>query len=359
MALKFAEGFEEFGTSGRPTALGFKWTATNALYNEVSTGRFHGQSWRMGSSYSSSYTYDQLLVKKQIMSYNTWYVGFAFRKRSTTGQTSGASGYFFGIKDTGGSQLSLHFSPSAESTIILYRGLSTTSLATYANAITDNQWHYIEFGCKIADSGGWAKVRIDGTEVISYTGDTDALSTGLGKFIEFSAPHNYVTWSCEIDDIYVCDDTGSVNNDFLGDITVETLYPTSDGGETGFTPSTGSDKFAVVDEVPANTTDYLTGTSVGEQVTFGMSNLSYINGSIKGVVVEMNTKNEGVSSDELRGLTRISGTTYEPSGTGPTSATGQSTYDALQQAFDTNPDTTAAWTVSDVNAAEFGIKIQT
>ena len=54
MSLIFAEGFENYGTSGRPPF--YKYSAnTNAIHNTLTTGRFHGYGWRMGATFSSTH----------------------------------------------------------------------------------------------------------------------------------------------------------------------------------------------------------------------------------------------------------------------------------------------------------------
>ena len=50
------------------------------------------------------------------------------------------------------------------------------------------------------------------------------------------------------DDIYVLDDAGSDNTDFLGDCRVETIFPDADGNENDFTASPAVSNYLNVDD---------------------------------------------------------------------------------------------------------------
>jgi len=357
MSLIFAEGFENYGTSGRPNF--YKYSAnTNAIYNSLTTGRFHGYAWRMGATWVGP-AYDIITTHHIAPNGNTtMYLGMAVRKRSTSGMTSGYSRRFITFFDhNDAAQASMYFNSSNEATIETYTG-QAISLKDSGTFITDTAWHYIEYGVHINATTGWHEIRLDGVEICRFDGNTDYTGAGDITKVQVYSPFNYATYAIDIDDWYINDGNGSVNNDFIGNITVEALIPTSDGNETDFTPSTGSDHYAVVDEVPPNSSDYITADTAGRRDTFGCSNLSYINREVKGVYVEYACKNEGIADNEMRSVTRVNGTTYDGATTGLTVPIGQATYRTIGQSFDENPDTSNAWSVSEVNAAEFGVKLQ-
>jgi len=126
-------------------------------------------------------------------------------------------------------------------------------LASSANNVFNlNTWHHIEFKAVCHTSNGEVEVRVDGVPVITANGIN-------------TSPHEDSRWSAVmlgaagsllynpfIDDLYVCNDQGSTNNDFLGECYVRTLHPTSDAGPNDGTPSTGTDHYALIDEYGAD-----------------------------------------------------------------------------------------------------------
>lgn len=355
MSLIFAEGFENYGTSGRPNF--YKYSAnSNAIHNQLTTGRFHGYGWRMGATWQGGF--DELYTHHIASTGNTaFYMGFAIRKRATNGMTGGYSRFLMAFLDSANAtQMTVNFNSSNESIIEVRDGGNT--LRDSGTFITDTAWHFMEVGCYVHASSGWYEVRLDGSQVCRFDGDTEYTAAGDITKVRLRAPFNYSTWSIDVDDWYVCDGTGTSNNSFLGDISVETLIPTSDGTEGDMTPSTGSDSYAVVDEEPPNGTDYILADTPGQRETFNCSDLSYINREVVGVYVEYTSKNDGLVDNELKSVTRADDTTYDGSTSGHTIPVGQVSYMTVGQAFDNNPSTTSAWTVAQVNAAEFGVKLQ-
>lgn len=355
MSLIFAEGFENYGTSGRPPF--YKYSAnTNAIHNTLTTGRFHGYGWRMGSTFMSAF--DELYTNHIVpVGNDTFYMGLAIRKRSTTGMTSGYSRFFMSFLDNlNGAQASLAFNASNENIIEAYSGVTNT-LRGSGTFITDTNWHYMEFGCRVHTSTGWIEVRLDGATVIRFDGNTRFTAQNDITKIRIRSPFNYSNWTIDIDDWYVNDATGSVNNGFLGEISIESLMPTADGFHGDMTPSTAGTSFNLVNEEPPNGTNFITANGVGQRETFVTENLSYLTG-VNGVWVECIARNDGIAPNEVRSVTRISGTTYTPSVTGPILPINPSNYFSFGQAFNVNPATSAAWTAAEVNAAEFGLELE-
>ena len=57
-------------------------------------------------------------------------------------------------------------------------------------------------------------------------------------------------WIPTYDDWYVCDNSGPVNNNFLGDVQVGLLLPNAAGDAAGWTGSGGGAHYGYVDENP-------------------------------------------------------------------------------------------------------------
>lgn len=142
----------------------------------------------------------------------------------------------------------------------LYMGDGVTLLATSSTtpfSIT-NVWRYIEFKATIDDVAGSVTVRVDGTTILTYSGDTRNGSTAtVTKMILFNLGNPGTTY---YDDVYALDNTGvAPYNDFLGDIVVRTLLPNGDGDSSGWLGSDGNsvNNSLLVDEPTSSMTDYV------------------------------------------------------------------------------------------------------
>lgn len=213
-------------------------------------------------------------------------------------------------------------------------------------------WHYVALKVLLSDTVGTVEVRLDGrsTPVIALTG-IDTKNAGT-KTVFDAIQFGDTGTSIDIDDIYLCNGAGSVNNDFLGDIRIDTLFPTSDGANTGMTPSTGTSHFALVDENPENTTDSVANATNGVKDTWGYSDTVAI-GTVRGVQINTYAQKSDAGAKSFRPVVRHAGTDY-----GGTDANLGVSYVYYQQVYETNPGTSAAWTTTEVNAAEFGVEVR-
>lgn len=119
----------------------------------------------------------------------------------------------------------------------LVDGTAGSVLATTAGpVISAGTWHHIEFEITRDASAGALELRVDETVVINASslalGANDFALIGFGRFGSSSNSISY--W----DDIIVRDNSGSVNNDFQGDLRVATLFPIADATPQGWTAQT-------------------------------------------------------------------------------------------------------------------------
>ena len=104
---------------------------------------------------------------------------------------------------------------------------------------------FIEVRYAPHDTSGTIRVRVNGEEVISFTGETRG-SHLWNEVNDISLPHqtgiefsglNYAYY----DNFYICDTTGSAPfNDFLGEFAIIRRTLTTDATPNDWTPSTGS-----------------------------------------------------------------------------------------------------------------------
>jgi len=153
------------------------------------------------------------------------------------------------------------------------------------------------------------------------------------------------------DDIYFQNQSGSVNNDFLGDSRIITLKPNGAGASTQWTPSANSNYQNVDDTTSDGDSTYNYSGTVGQIDTFAMEDISG-SGTIKGIAINLVARKDDASARQVSPITRVGSTNYEGS-----AHTMAATYVMYQSIRETNPATASAWLVSEVNAAEIGYKM--
>jgi len=233
-----------------------------------------------------------------------------------------------------------------------YRG--STLLFSSSRCYELQAWSYFEFKVTFSLTVGTVDVKVDGVSVISETG-VNTCYEGTNEYTDQFYIGNGTSEYVYFDDLYVCDATGLYNNDFLGDVKVDLLYPTSDGTYTDFTPSTGIDHFALVDDPQLlSDTDHNESSTIGHKDNYGMT--TYSSGAtIFGLQISAAVKNTDVGTMNVRTLLRSGGT---PADTEGSSVVLSQTMTGIQTTYDREPIDSVAWTTTNINNAEFGIKVQ-
>jgi len=216
-------------------------------------------------------------------------------------------------------------------------------------SINVNTWHYIEVKATIADSGGTAIVRVDGVEFINYTGDTKNTANAYITNILITCGVNGV--EVMFDDLYFCNQSGSVNNDFLGDCRIITIRPNGAGALTEWTPSTGSNYQNVDDATPNDDTDYNATDALNAIDTFAFEDISG-SGTVRAAVLNLVARKDDAATRKIAGVVRVGGANYAGS-----DITLASSYAFYQDVREVNPATSIPWAISEINAAEFGYKM--
>lgn len=224
-----------------------------------------------------------------------------------------------------------------------------TSLGVSANALASpTSFHYYEAKVTLDDTAGAVTVNVDGVPVITLTSqDTRNAGTGVVDTVVLSATGLTVT----VDDLYIADTSGATNNDFLGDIRIDCIYPNGAGTYQDFTPSTGSDHAAVIDEATPNGTDYLTGGAAGTHDTATFTDLS-VTGTILGVQINNDVAKSSSGTCTVKNLIRSGGTNAYGGNADPAAS-----YAYITSMHEIDPATSAAWTVAAVNAVEAGLEV--
>lgn len=221
------------------------------------------------------------------------------------------------------------------------------------NVVPANTWVYIETKVVLADAGGSVVVRVNGAQVINFSGDTR--NGGADPTID------RVAWGTEtgdadgyfMDDLYICNGAGAVNNDFLGDCKIYAVYPDGNGNYSQGVNSaaTSVNNYSYVDENPdPNTSDYVAFATTGDKDTYTFGDIP--GGTIFGVQQAMYAAKSDSGSRTMRNIQRIAGVDYSSAVDQALSSTPA--YAGKFDLMEVSPATSVAWTVSEVNGAEFG-----
>jgi len=218
-----------------------------------------------------------------------------------------------------------------------------------------NQWHCVEVRHLINNTTGVVQVKLDGTLVIDYTGDTQKDATTNIATIQFKS--TYVTsggWRITtgyIDDIAINDTSGTKNNSWPGLGGIVWCPVDGDGMVSEMTPSAGDDNYACVDEVPASDDDYVSGlASEGNTdfYTIDESNLP-ANGTINAIKLCYRAK-----VDEGSGVV----VPLASAGGGPGVGDEQSlstSFAQISQTFEVDPGDDSELTLAKVKAMQIGL----
>ena len=126
------------------------------------------------------------------------------------------------------------------------------------DVISANAWRHIESEVFLNATTGTVKVWVEGVLVV----DANTLSTSSEGLpcaqvaFQMDADNTNARTPTHLKDIFIRDDQGSVNNSQIGTVTVYYRPPTSDVS-SGWTPSTGTDDWDLLDDSPPNDATYI------------------------------------------------------------------------------------------------------
>jgi hypothetical protein len=228
--------------------------------------------------------------------------------------------------------------------------VGNTAIGSTATSFYSSTWFLIEIHVILHASSGLIHVRVNGLDDLIYTGNT--IAAGYSTITNFFMFTSYTgTW---IDDFIINDNTGSINNSWMGGSKIVGLSPIGPGSSSQWTPSVGLN-WQCVDEIPISITDYVTGNIAGMLDLYDLASLPAgvcSDVSLLGVKVFNSVIRSGITVSYIENSLRTNNSnTFSPSITVPANAIVQSTI------WDLNPVTGTTWTYIDVNALESGVKV--
>jgi len=354
MALRWIEGFETYGSSGTSVSgtstsqLNLKWSGANTTgltTLTIQSGRSSGLCLKQPGNIAGAQ-----LQTRTFTSQATWTVGAAWY---LDGLPSSSKALIL-IRDASTIQVGIYL--NADGSLTAWRGNQAASLgSTAASVFAASAWQYVEVQTTIDGSAGVVTIKINGSQVLALTSQNTKQSgnASANSVAFFAVQHGTSSNYTYLDDIYVLDSSGSNNTTFLNQPIVEAITPSGAGNSTQWSPDSGSN-YARVNETPEDgDTSYVTDSTSGHLDEYAYSDLSRIAGAIYGVQINTVGRLTDASSFSVIPVVRSSSSDYTQS----TWALSGTSYANNPQIVEQDPATSAAWTASGVNAAQFGLQI--
>lgn len=335
MALMFCDSFDACSSSAD---LAKKWAAVGSGWVwSAGAGKFGGgAAYNAGTSGSGN-----LLSTPQRLTQNENGIGF-YAKFSTAPSSTLPFLRLFDASSNAHYSLRLNSSGN----VLAYNSGDSNLRVTSTASITDGAYHWVEVRFSYTN---YVSLYID--NVLQGTGANSA-SDGVIVSLSFLAISSV---AITIDDLIVYDTTtGSpttTSNFPLGARQITVLRPTSDAAVGFATTSSGSTHYNLVNDVsPDGDSSYVEDGTSGDQDLYGLSSLS-ASTTITAVMLNTYWDNPYGGTINAYGICKSSST--QSAGT---STAVPLSYATNQWSFPVDPNTSAAWTVSGLNAATFGFK---
>jgi len=353
MALIWLDGFEAYGTGETSTTLEnlLKERYTNANMDAgsqkgiIEAGTGPGKTLSFGDGSINDFLTAGLFPVPD----DEIYVSFKFFFNIPVGSSSGFLRFFnpaaleileLGIDDT--------------KTFFVHSKGSTDQDKFYPMDWYENEWNLIEMYAKTASApNGAYEVRINGVTVSSGTG-LNTNQTG-GTTIDRVVFQNQGSGSgrkFKIKDIVINDGTGTVNNTWIGDKHVFTLFPNGDTADEDWALSAGTDSFALVNEASNDGgTSYIESSTATEKtiLDYGATGSE---ANIIGVSIHTVAALDAAGSETFDDIV-AEGATETDSAAHTVASTSYAMFDTV---YETNPDTGVAWTAAELDAIQGGVK---
>lgn len=256
------------------------------------------------------------------------------------------------------------------------RSANATDRGRSTQAVRAGSYNYLEFQVIFSATAGQMIARLNGVTVLqtaqNINTDPNAAGGADTARVDFGAPaFGFAIFvdtppgglvinnsgQVYVDDLYITDGQGSVNNDFLGDVKVSALLPNGAGTATQFAVTGAATNWQAVNESPPNDdTSYVSSGTAGQQDLYAYPALTGASGNIAGVQVNLWARKDDAGTRTIEPLVTNSGRTS-------TAAGGQvsigSTYQDWPVIMETNPaNGNVAFTFSEIGGGndEFGVQ---
>jgi hypothetical protein len=340
MALLWIDGFEGYGTGNLNSVspsdcLARRYAYSNAASScQLVPGRTGG--WGIQPTSGSWEIHTPALTTS-----NTLIAGIGFQPYT-------APGPVIGFMDGSTLGVNLTYTPGSTELDVY---LGSTHLGTTSGAqVRLGFWAYLELKVVCDAAAGSIVVRSSSQVVFSYTGNTKAGPDNYHNIVKLAIAFGYVPF---FDDFYVCDGSGSANNDLLGNVKVLAIFPNATGDQSQWTPSGSGDHYTMVNENPANDdATYLESVTTGQEELWHYGSLPTV-GAIVGVQINTDCRDTDLNAYNVKTQIKSGGT----ESAGAAQAITLTNYVTTTRVSETDPNTSSAWTATAINAVQFGVEV--
>jgi hypothetical protein len=231
----------------------------------------------------------------------------------------------------------------------VYDSVSVLIATTTIPIFTTNTWQHIEF---FVDSAtGEIEVRREGVPVLTAT-EAVPQNANIGIISWTNRQNNTSNTSLGLymKGLVVWDTTGTYNNDFMGTVNVVGCPVESDESNTGWTPSTGTDIYALLDESTPNDADYASAAAAAASVEMSLGDVPADSTSVRGVITVVRAmKTDGGDANLQVSLKSVAA--YDAGVDHAITPTATYWWDVSEE----DPNTTSPWTPGTFNDASIRI----
>jgi len=211
-------------------------------------------------------------------------------------------------------------------------------------------------------TAGSFEARVNGAAYLSGSGlNTSGQGGTTADTVEMGATgdggssfgYGFEYW---YDDLYIADGGGSGVNTFVGDCRPYEVLPNANGTFSDWTQTggTGGSPYTAVNDSPHNSdTSYLFSGTLNQRTTLNYPDVP--SGTVKGVILAPFIRKDDANTRAVSARVYRGGT----ESTSAQSVQPGSSYALRQIIMETDPQTGSAWSVSNVNSAEFGLVVTT
>lgn len=357
MALLWMDGFDHYGVddTGRANMLAGAWAEISTTAGGVEPRSSQSRT-GLYSLFFPSNTGD--VFARRVLGKSTQVVGVGFAVYLTQLPSSNSTHRLVALADVTNT---IHLTLGVESTgaMTVKRGRFSSGTVLYTTptpVLVAEAFNHIELRAYIDNASGAVEVRVNGVTVISLTdidtqdtANTEVSQISFGKSVFESTDYS----PFYIDDVFVWDDTGTTNNDFLGDRRVRTIYPNADTAVAEWSVTGAASGFAAINQTsPDGDTTYIEAdTSVPVTSEFGLQDLPASTGAIAAIqTYVMQRKTEAGDGSTQTSL--ISGASVANGADRPITEV----YTYWMDVFETDPATGSAWTKAGVDDVKLRIR---
>jgi hypothetical protein len=353
MALLFIDGFDHYD----PQALdpfGDPWLARGkAAYLSPQATRIQGRrpssyALRLPAGAGGGY------VKNLEAGRTSLIVGAALRVAPF--ENTGEEPVLLGVRDAS-AQVAHLVRIGEDGRLKLYRrtGSGTSGwdqwISTSVTTAAVRGWHYVELQVVQGTSNGTLTVRLNGVLAITLSAQNTTQGGGplLTAFVG-AVPGQPCPVTVDVDDLYLADTSGTINNTFLGDVRVDALQAQANGAQNQWTVEGAASAWEAVSDGDEATA--IRAATAGLRQTFDVEALpAMTTPAIHGVQVTLLARKTDAGTGRVRALV-ASGAQMAVS----SDINLQEQLAWHTALFERNPNGNVQWTEGAFNAAEFGLE---